>query len=238
MTDFNQTNWAKAEFSRNYREKADIYIVERRRMLGILQSCYRQFVQKAGGSSIADLGCGDGIITSSILEVDKEISATLIDGSEDMLQKARERLKGFAGVEYIRATFDEVIERPPHRRFDMVASSLAIHHLNLSEKQALFRSVYSLLRRGGHFVNIDVVLAPTERLENWYLQLWRDWMEEKASLTGAESFDFDVIARYKDNRDNKPDRLEDQLQALRDCGFREVDCYYKYGIFTMYGGKR
>lgn len=29
MTEFNKTNWAKPEFSRQYRDNADIYIVER-----------------------------------------------------------------------------------------------------------------------------------------------------------------------------------------------------------------
>lgn len=48
----------------------------------------------------------------------------------------------------------------------------------------------------------------------------------------------DIIQRYKDNRDNKPDTLDKQLKALKSVGFKDVDCYYKYGIFTMYGGRK
>jgi len=48
----------------------------------------------------------------------------------------------------------------------------------------------------------------------------------------------DIIQRYKDNRDNKPDTLDEQLNALKSVGFKDVDCYYKYGIFTMYGGRK
>ena len=33
MTDFKRTNWANRDFARGYREKADVFIVERRRML-------------------------------------------------------------------------------------------------------------------------------------------------------------------------------------------------------------
>jgi len=40
------------------------------------------------------------------------------------------------------------------------------------------------------------------------------------------------------HKDNKPDTLEDQLNALREIGFIEADCYYKYGIFAMYGGRK
>jgi hypothetical protein len=37
MTDFDKTNWAKPKFSRGYRDNAEVFIVERRRMLSILQ---------------------------------------------------------------------------------------------------------------------------------------------------------------------------------------------------------
>lgn len=48
----------------------------------------------------------------------------------------------------------------------------------------------------------------------------------------------DIIRRYKDPSSmNKPDALEDQLEALRETGFRDVDCYYKNGIFAVFGGK-
>jgi tRNA (cmo5U34)-methyltransferase len=35
-----------------------------------------------------------------------------------------------------------------------------------------------------------------------------------------------------------PDTLAAQLNALQTIGFEDVDCFYKYGIFTMYGGKK
>ena len=31
---------------------------------------------------------------------------------------------------------------------------------------------------------------------------------------------------------------EDQINALKEIGFREVDCYYKYGIFAVFGGRK
>ena len=91
----------------------------------------------------------------------------------------------------------------------------------------------------GFFVNIDVVLAPIEPLEQWYLSLWKTWIEErKAALEIEGDYYEDVIRRYKDNKDNKPDTLGSQLRALESVGFKGVDCFYKHGIFTMYGGMR
>lgn len=88
-------------------------------------------------------------------------------------------------------------------------------------------------------MNIDVVLSPTENLEKWYLLLWKEWIDERKKSSGTEGHYFDdIIDRYKNNKDNKPDTLEDQLNALKGIGFRDVDCFYKYGIFSMYGGRK
>jgi tRNA (cmo5U34)-methyltransferase len=44
--------------------------------------------------------------------------------------------------------------------------------------------------------------------------------------------------KYKANPDNIPDTLESQLEVLKDIGFEDVDCYCKYGIFSMFGGSK
>ena len=48
-----------------------------------------------------------------------------------------------------------------------------------------------------------------------------------------------LIRRYKDpSTMNRPDPLDDQINALREAGYAEADCYYKNGIFAVFGGKR
>ncbi|MEA3417449.1 MAG: hypothetical protein U9R02_15125 [Thermodesulfobacteriota bacterium] len=36
----------------------------------------------------------------------------------------------------------------------------------------------------------------------------------------------------------KPELLAEFFNAMEKIGFKNVDCYYKYGIFTMFGGKK
>jgi tRNA (cmo5U34)-methyltransferase len=114
---------------------------------------------------------------------------------------------------------------------------LAIHHLN--GKKRTFGKMYTLLDHGGYFLNIDVVLAPAPGLEQWYLSLWKDWIDERRWDLGIADDRFgDVIRHYKESEENKPDRLKDQMDALEQIGFRDVDCYYKNGIFSMFGGRK
>jgi tRNA (cmo5U34)-methyltransferase len=240
MTGFEESKWAKAEFAQEYRDSADVYIVERRRLLEILKSFYRHFINNRPNSNVLDLGCGDGIVTHELLKIDNSIEATLIDGSEDMLNKAKDRLKDFRNLNFIRASFQEILnENVPLQKYDFIVSSLAIHHLTMEEKTALFKTIYSHLNTDGYFLNIDVILAPSDALEQWYLALWKQWIDErKLSLLIEGSHYDDIIKRYKDNADNKPDTLASQLNALQTIGFKNVDCFYKYGIFTMYGGRK
>lgn len=240
MAEFDASLWADAEFAREYRDNAEVYIIERRRLLAILQSFYRNFLDDGRPKTMLDLGCGDGILTHEILKIDSSVSAILVDGSEDMLNNARERLKAFKNMHYIRASFQDIMGNDIlGRDFDFVVSSFAIHHLTKEGKRSLFKKIYAYLNPGGFFVNIDVVLSPSDALEQWYMSLWREWIEErKLSLHLQGNYYDDVVRRYKDNTDNKPDTLNDQLKALKSIGFKDLDCFYKYGLFAMYGGKK
>src|SRR5512146_851397 len=126
MSEFAGSNWAKPEFSKGYRDNADVFIVERKRMLAILQSFYAHFVKDGSPKTMLDLGCGDGIVTAVIADTDATISATLVDGSPDMLKKAGERLSGLPDARYIGASFEEILgEDKVSWAYDFIASSLA-----------------------------------------------------------------------------------------------------------------
>ncbi len=240
MAEFNKSQWAKPEFSQEYRDSADIYVVERKRLLDILKSFYMHFIANKSNNSVLDLGCGDGIVIYELLKNDNSLEATLIDGSDDMLNQAKDRLKEYRNLHFIRASFQDILNYNINlKSYDFIFSSLAIHHLTTEEKTALFKIIYSHLRADGYFLNIDVIFAPSDALEQWYLLLWKQWIDERTSLLGIQGHHYDdVIRRYKDNAENKPDLLSSQLEALHDIGFKDVDCYYKYGVFSMYGGKK
>lgn len=231
MTNFDKSRWKDREFSETYANSADSIILERGRLIEVLKSYYAHFFGKIDNCLVLDLGCGDGSVTHELMKENGNINAMLVDGSEDMLGKAKRLLHG-KRVEFVEASFQELLTgKFDLPKFDFVFSSLAIHHLDTDEKSDLFDLIKDRLNGGGRFVNIDVVLPPSEALEEWYLAVWRDWMDEMETVDGDE-----FINRYKDNEDNKPDTLESQLAALRRLGYEDVDCFYKFGIFAIYGG--
>ncbi|MBF0345809.1 MAG: class I SAM-dependent methyltransferase [Nitrospirae bacterium] len=205
MADFNDSHWSKPEFSSNYVDNADNFIVQRSMMYNVMMSYYRYFIigvsynsQAAKARAILDLGCGDGILTHMLLSIDNNASATLADGSNDMLEKARTRMKEFNNVKFLNASFQEVIKDDLlPREFDFVVSSLAIHHLNMAEKASLFASIYNSLKIGGHFLNIDVVIAPCAAIEEWYMTLWKEWNHHRQVSLGMPTSYEHIPALYK-----------------------------------------
>ncbi len=240
MTDFEKSAWADNRFAESYLDKAEIYVVERRKMLWFVTSMVSHFYGEAG-IRVLDLGCGDGIVTHELLKVNGNITAALVDGGDAMLRKAKERLGSYSNIKFVRASFQEILEeKTALGDYDVCVSSMAIHHLDLNEKSALFRFIHAHLNPGGRFVNIDVTLAPSEELQSWYLEIWKDWMSHMmAQYNVKDEVPEDVIGRYRDPVSmNKPDTLADQLNALEAAGFRDVDCYYRNGLFAVFGGKR
>ena len=240
MSEFKKSKWKDKVAALEFIENADIYILERQRLFKIMKSLYNYFLADNSDKTIKvlELGCGDGRVTHELLQINADLEGTLIDGSSEMIENAKKRLKSYPALKFMQTTFQELVNSNLFENFDFIVSSLAIHHLQKDEKKILWEYVYNHLNSGGFFLNIDVIRAPTESLENWYLKLWKEWIvENETKMEHLESFQ-NIPDQYKNNPDNNPDTLESHLNLLKSTGFKNVDCYYKYGIFSVYGGQK
>ena len=143
--------------------------------------------------SALELGVGTAETTRRVLERHPHAHWTAIDANEAMLARAREVLPG-ADLRLSR------LEDPlPSGAFDLVVSSLVVHHLDGAGKRDLFGRIYEVLRADGTFVLGDVVVP--ENPEDAQIEI--DWVVDL------------------------PDRLDDQLAWLRGVGF-EAETLWSY----------
>ena len=169
------------------------------------------------GRRILDLGTGDGRLLALLRADRPQMHGVGLDFSEIMLRAARERFAGEERVEFLRHDLAEPL--PALGRFDAVVSSMAIHHLEHERKRSLYREVFDLLEPGGVFANYEHVASPTPRLHAAF---------------------FAAIDEPLENADPS-DRLldvETQLQWLREHGFDDVDCYWKWLEMALLIGVR
>ncbi len=236
MSKFEKSRWAESDFSQNYRDEANVYLPFRSQFIETTISLFAHFIDSNAKVKVIDLGCGDGLFIQELLKAFTPASVTLVDGSTEMLEAAQNRLGENGNIRFIKASFQDLVAREPlTEKFDLIYSSLAIHHLPFEEKKHLCEYIHNLLSPNGFFVNYDVVVPPSEKIEKWYLALWMQWIREHPDKEMSEKL-LGIPEQYKGNTDNIPDTLESQLQALQEIGFNGVDCYFKHGIFALFGG--
>jgi tRNA (cmo5U34)-methyltransferase len=175
-----------------------------------------------------DLGAGTGLLAAILREQFPKARFTLIDISEEMLARARER---FAGQDVSIVTGDYSKEAIPGW-FDAIVSALSIHHLTDDDKAALFRRIFQALKPGGVFVNADEVKGDTPELDRTY---WEEW-EREILARGIDPGEV-TAARTRMSHDI-PATLEAHLHWLRKAGFVDVDCWYKYWGYAVFGGRK
>ena len=134
---------------------------------------------------LLELGIGTGEMTRRVLARHPHAKLVAVDNSEPMLERARDE---FADAELHRGRLEDPFPPGP---FDLVVSSLALHHLDGAGKRKLFQRVHDVLHPGGAFVLGDVIVPA-------------DPADVRIEIDGV----VDV-----------PDTLADQLQWLRESRF-------------------
>jgi tRNA (cmo5U34)-methyltransferase len=193
--------WTSAEHVARYLELADEYP---RRAEG--ESVLLDHVP-LDARRILDLGAGDGRLLA-MLRIDRpQTDGVALDLSELMLEAARKRFAGDERTELVRHDLAEPL--PAIGRFDAVVSSMAIHHLEHERKRSLYGEIFDVLEPGGVFANFEHVASPTHRLHLAFYAAIGEPLE------------------HEDPSDRLLD-VESQLAWLREAGFDDVDCYWKW----------
>ncbi|GAB7388612.1 class I SAM-dependent methyltransferase [Bacillaceae bacterium] len=219
---------ARQEVREKFDEIARRYDEQRRKLIPCFDDFYQIPVSVASvdtdAPNILDIGAGTGLFSSFMLQRYPRAKVTLIDLSENMLAIAKERFRRRSNVRYITGDYTKY---KFGGTFDLVISSLSIHHLTDEEKRDLYRYVFSIMNENGIFLNADQVLGSTPYLENLYKTDWKRNVE--ASGLSRE----EILAAYERTKLDKMSTLEQQLAWLKDAGFADVDCIYKSFNFVV-----
>jgi tRNA (cmo5U34)-methyltransferase len=167
---------------------------------------------------VLDLGTGDGRLLALVKSaLAAKVEAAAIDFSPAMLEAAGKRFAQDSSVTIVTHNLDEPL--PLLGQFDAVVSSFAIHHLVHERKRALYTEIYGLLNAGGVFCNLEHVASPTLRLHEEFLS----------------HIEYSVET---EDPSNKLLDVETQLQWLREIGFVDVDCHWKWRELALLAGTR
>jgi tRNA (cmo5U34)-methyltransferase len=147
---------------------------------------------------VLDIGTGDGRILELVLQAHPEAEGIGIDASDAMLARAK--------VPTMKHDFAQPL--PDLGDFDLVVSCMAIHHVDDERKRAIYAEVFALLEPSGLFLHLEHVAPGSERLHREF---------------------YDALGvPPEDDPSDKTAPVDDQLGWLRDIGFCDVDCMWKW----------
>ncbi|NEO85232.1 MAG: class I SAM-dependent methyltransferase [Spirulina sp. SIO3F2] len=160
-----------------------------------------------GAKRILDLGTGDGRLLA-LLKCDRpQAQGIALDFSATMLAQVSARFVGDPTVKIV--NHDLALPLPQLGVFDAIVSSFAIHHLSHERKRSLYQEIFDRLIPGGIFCNLEHVASPTPNLHRQFMETIGYSVEEE-------------------DPSNQLLDVKTQLGWLRELGFADVDCYWKW----------
>ncbi len=180
---------------------------------------------------VIELGVGTGLTAQVLLERLPYALYAGIDFSATMLEGAKRRLEQYQVAVFIEGDYAQI---PLLTDRDLFISVIGIHHQETDkDKKNLFQRIYDSLNEQGVFIFGDLVT-------------YRDHSE--AALNEARHFHY-LVENAQDEESlkewayhhkhlNKLAPLEDQVEWLKEVGFREVEVVYqKFNTALIYGKK-
>lgn len=215
---------------------AESYDSARRKLVPCFDDFYRAAIdlmpfEHGAEIDVLDLGAGTGLFSALIAYSFPGARITLMDVSEEMLARARDRL-GPGGARFRFVELDYAQNRRFGGAYDAIVSALSIHHLADADKRALFVRVHEVLKPGGVFINADQVRGETDAIES---RSHAKWLQRVRELGATDRELKQARERMKFDR---AATVSVQLEWLREAGFREVACSYRNLIFAVYSGER
>jgi tRNA (cmo5U34)-methyltransferase len=180
---------------------------------------------------VLDVGCGAGNYTLKLLEQLPNLAVTLVDLSRPMLDRALERVRPATtgSVTAIQGDIREI--ELPAEQFDVMLAAAVLHHLRTNgEWRAVLSALHRALRPGGSIWIFDLVESAIPAVERLMQQKYGEY------LTGLQDEAYrDHVLAYIAKEDT-PRALMDQLDLLRQAGFRHLEVLHKNVCFAAFGG--
>ncbi len=122
-------------------------------MYSLMLENMSEMVRGADGGRVLDLGCGTGNLISMLLEELPGARFSGVDPSPGMREVCAERFHNRPEVEI--AAGDALDIPYPEGSFDLVVSSLALHHVPPERKPDMAVEIARVLAPGGRFIHAD-----------------------------------------------------------------------------------
>jgi tRNA (cmo5U34)-methyltransferase len=237
-----QETWGSNKFIEQWAAKGDWQAPIREMQTAMVLRMIPQPIDAA--IRVLDIGAGYGALATAVLNDRPNATAVCLDASEAMLNLGSERNSNLGNpIKFIQASLESAgWLNSVEGSFDAVVSTRALHHFTENQRRRfIFKEVFGLIREGGCFINADNVRATTKSLGNRYRRARDEYLdrfvrESSSGKTNLAELRAAAPSTYHGPHNNG--FLDEELAWLREAGFEDVDCFWKFTTTVVYGGFR
>ncbi|MFA9191882.1 class I SAM-dependent methyltransferase [Flavobacterium sp. FZUC8N2.13] len=185
---------------------------------------------KPEAKTILDLGCGAGNYTLKMLSKVPNLNCTLVDLSQNMLDKAFERVSEatIAKVETIQGDIRDI---DLANNFDIILAGAVLHHLREdADWELVFQKMYDSLTPGGCFLISDLLIQENEAVNKLTWKMYANYLKHHGGDEYQQKV-FDYI-----EKEDTPRSMTYQLDLMKKVGFSSTEILHKNACFGAFGG--
>ncbi len=182
-------------------------------------------------TQVLDIGCGAGNYTLKLLQRLPNVNATMVDLSQPMLDRAKERVEAVATGQITTVQSDIRNLELGESQFDIMLAAAVLHHLRDDEDwHFVFQKLYNALKPGGTLWISDLIQHSTAGIQAMMWQRYGEYLTDFRD----EAYRDQVFAYVA--KEDTPRPLMFQIDLMRDVGFRNVEILHKNSTFAAFGG--
>lgn len=179
-------------------------------------------------TDIVDLGSSRGeALAPLITKFGAYNRFVAVEVSPPMLDTLRSRFKGLIDAGVVEVRSDDLRADFPPVRASVMLSVLTLMFTPINYRLRIIQDIYDHLLPGGAFLLVEKVLADSARLDTYFQQRYHQmkreagysWDEIERKRLALEGVQVPVTAHWNE-------------ELLKNAGFRQVDCYWRWLNFA------
>ncbi|PQO35841.1 class I SAM-dependent methyltransferase [Blastopirellula marina] len=184
---------------------------------------------RADAKHVLDIGCGAGNYTLKLLQRIPGMNCTLVDLSQPMLDRARQRVSESSSREITTIQGDIREVDLPGDTYDVVMAAAVLHHLrDDADWKQVFQKIHQAMRPGGIFLVSDLVTSDLPAADQVQWQRYGEYLNDFRDDAYRQTV-FDYI-----EKEDTPRSVLYQVDVCRAVGFRQVEVLHLNACFGAY----
>lgn len=219
LSSWSFTKEVSEEFEKHVRQSVPLY--------DLIQSSIAHlsdyYVQKNG--VVYDLGCATG---ETLLQIqnrhpDKHLNLIGVDNSPHMIEKSKEKLIQYPGVELVSSDIEDF---QFSLKSNFILSILTLQFIPFADREEILKRVFDHLHEGGAFICVEKTTAGNPTTQNIFTHIHYE-IKQESGLSYEE-----ILLKEKLLRGvMTPISISENMSLLNRAGF-ETDIFLKHWQFT------